>query len=60
MATSLKSLEVRQIEARGRARSLGVKVQVVRERREYVTRSQSQPGVVYRISLHGKRLGLRL
>jgi hypothetical protein len=47
---ALKTLEARQIEARGRARALGVKVNVVRARREYASRSQSQPGVAYRIS----------
>lgn len=46
----LKSIEAREIEARGRARHLGVRVQVVRQAREYSSRSQSRPGVVYRIA----------
>lgn len=50
MATILKALEARQIEARGRARTQGVRVEVVRPGREYVTRSQSRPGLIYRIS----------
>ncbi len=44
-----KPLEVRQVEARARARTCGVKVAVVVEARRYVTASQQQPGVVYAI-----------
>ena len=47
---ALKVLEARQIEARSRARMNGVHVKVIRAGREYITRSQSQPGLVYRIS----------
>jgi hypothetical protein len=47
---TLKALAARQVEARSRARALTVRVQVVRPEREYRSRSQSQPGVVYRIS----------
>jgi hypothetical protein len=50
MAVALKSLEARELEARGRARSLGVRVQVIRPGREYITRSQSRQNVTYRIS----------
>jgi hypothetical protein len=39
----------REIEARGRARALGVRVEVVQPTRAYRTRSQSQPGTVYAI-----------
>ncbi len=39
----------RQVEARARARTRGVKVAVVVEARRYVTASQSQPGTVYAI-----------
>lgn len=41
--------EARKIEARGRARSLGVRVEVVAPTRQYRTRSQSQPGLIYTI-----------
>lgn len=40
----------RQVEARARARSLGVRVAVVVPARHYVTRSQSAPGTVYAIA----------
>ena len=39
----------RQLEARARARTRGVKVAVVSEARRYVAASQQQPGVVYAI-----------
>lgn len=42
--------EARQIEARSRARTLAVKVQVIEPGMAYSTRSQSQPGTVYTIS----------
>jgi len=38
-----------QLEARARARTLGVRVAVVSEARRYVTASQSQPGTTYTI-----------
>ena len=41
--------DAREIEARGRARTLGVRVEVVQPTRAYRTRSQSQPGTVYTI-----------
>lgn len=44
-----KPQEARQIEARSRARVLGVKVAVVSEARKYVAASQSQPGTLYTI-----------
>lgn len=40
----------REIEARGRARDLSVKVQVIEPGMAYSTRSQSQPGTVYTIT----------
>ena len=49
MKTFSKPSAARQVEARGRARSLGVRVAVVVEARRYVTASQSQPGAVYAI-----------
>lgn len=39
----------REIEARARARHLGVRVEVVKPERHYRTRSQSEPGMVYNI-----------
>lgn len=45
--TFSKPQEARELEARSRARALGVRVAVVSEARRYVTTSQSQPGVVY-------------
>ena len=47
--TFSKPQQARELEARARARTLGVKVQVVSEARHYTTRSQSQPGAVYTI-----------
>ncbi len=44
-----KPHEAREIEARARARTCGVRVAVVSEARRYVTASQSQPGTVYAI-----------
>ena len=45
--TFSKPPEARQLEARARARTLGVRVAVVSEARRYVTASQSQPGALY-------------
>jgi hypothetical protein len=39
----------REIEARARARHLGVRVEAIEPARAYRTRSQSQPGAVYTI-----------
>jgi hypothetical protein len=47
--TFSKPPEARQLEARARARSLGVRVEVVSEARHYRSRSQSQPGEVYQL-----------
>ena len=47
--TFTKPQEARQLEARARARNLGVKIAVVSEARRYCTASQSQPGTVYTI-----------
>ena len=47
--TFSKPLEARQVEARARARTYGVKVAVLSEARRYVSASQQQPGVVYAI-----------
>ncbi len=47
--TFSKPPEARQVEARARARTRGVKVAVVSEARRYVTASQSAPGVVYAV-----------
>lgn len=44
-----KPFAARQLEARGRARALGVRVTVVEPGRRYQTPSQSQPGVVYTV-----------
>ena len=44
-----KPQPARQLEARGRARTLGVRVEVVVEARHYRTRSQSQPGEAYQL-----------
>lgn len=46
----MKSLEIRSLEARGRARHLGVRVREIRRGREYVSRSQSDATVTYRIA----------
>lgn len=40
----------REIEARSRAKDMGVKVNVIEARNAYSTRSQSEPGTVYTIS----------
>ena len=45
--TFSKPQEARELEARARAKRLGVRVEVVSEARCYRTRSQSQPGEVY-------------
>lgn len=42
-----KPQEARELEARARAKRLGVRVAVVSEARQYVSASQSQPGVVH-------------
>ncbi len=47
--TFSKPLAARQVEARARARTRGVRVEVVSEARHYRTRSQSQPGTVYQV-----------
>ena len=47
--TFAKPPAARQLEARARARTRGVRVAVVSEARRYVTASQSQPGTVYAI-----------
>ena len=47
--TFSKPPAARQLEARDRARALGVKVAVVSEARRYVSASQAQPGTVYAI-----------
>ncbi len=47
--TFSKPQEARQLEARGRARALRVRVEVVVEARHYRTRSQSNPGEVYQL-----------
>jgi hypothetical protein len=45
--TFSKPQEARELEARARAKRLGVRVAVVVEASRYVTASQSQPGAVY-------------
>ncbi len=45
--TFAKPPAARQLEARARARTRGVRVAVVSEARRYVTASQSQPGALY-------------
>ena len=47
--TFAKPAPARQLEARSRARTLGVRVAVLVEARRYVTHSQSQPGVTYTV-----------
>ena len=47
--TFSKPQDARRVEARARARTLGVRVEVVSEARYYRTRSQSQPGEVYQL-----------
>ena len=49
MATPLKALDARQIEARGRARDLRVRVQVIEPQMAYSTRSQSITGASYNL-----------
>lgn len=49
MRTFSKPQPARELEARARARTLGVKVAVVSEARRYVTASQSVPGTIYAI-----------
>ena len=39
----------REIEARGRAKTLGVRVEVIETARYYQTKSQSEPGTIYHI-----------
>ncbi len=47
--TFSKPAPARQLEARARARTLGVRVAVISEARRYVTHSQSEPGVTYTV-----------
>jgi hypothetical protein len=47
--TFAKPQEARRVEARARAKQLGVRVAVVSEARSYVSASQSTPGSTYRI-----------
>jgi hypothetical protein len=47
MQTFQKPQEARELEARARAKRLGVRVAVVVEASRYVTASQSQPGAIY-------------
>jgi hypothetical protein len=49
MQTFSKPQAARQLEARARAKRLGVRVAVVVAARSYLSTSQSQPGVAYRI-----------
>jgi hypothetical protein len=49
MQTFSKPQAARQIEARARAKRLGVRVAVVVEARSYISASQSTPGTAYRI-----------
>lgn len=49
MQTFSKPRAARQLEARARAKRLGVRVAVVVEARSYVSASQSAPGTTYRI-----------
>jgi len=49
MQTFAKPQPARQIEARARAKRLGVRVAVVVEARSYLSASQSAPGTSYRI-----------
>lgn len=44
-----KPLSARQVEARSRARKLGIRVQVITPGRHYVTRSQSDASISYRL-----------
>jgi hypothetical protein len=45
--TFSKPQEARELEARARAKRLGVRIAVVSEARQYVSASQSQPGIVH-------------
>ncbi len=45
-----KPQEAREIEARARARTLGVRVAVLVEARRYCAHAQSEPGTVYTIA----------
>ena len=47
--TFAKPPAARQLEARARARTMGVKVAVVSAARRYVSASQSHPGALYTI-----------
>ena len=47
-----KPQPARQLEARARARTLGVRVAVLVEARRYVTHAQSRPGVTYIVVSH--------
>ncbi len=49
MQTFSKPQAARQVEARARAKRLGVRVAVVSHARSYVSASQSTPGTAYRI-----------
>ena len=49
MVSTLKHQAARQLEARGRAQHLGVRTYVIEPGRHYVSRSQSEPGVRYRL-----------
>jgi len=49
MQTFSKPQAARQLEARARAKRLGVRVAVVVEARSYLSASQSTPGIAYRI-----------
>ncbi|HLI50616.1 MAG TPA: hypothetical protein VKU87_02400 [Thermomicrobiaceae bacterium] len=48
-STFSKPQPARQIEARSRARTRRVRVEVVEPGRHYITRSQSQPGLIYHV-----------
>ncbi len=47
--TFSKPFPARRVEARARARTLGVRVVVISEARRYITASRSAPGTVYAI-----------
>lgn len=49
-----KSSAARQVEARGRARSNGVRVEVIEHARYYQTHSKSRPGLVHHIGRTAK------
>src|SRR5688500_12559936 len=50
MQESSRPFAARQIEARGRARHLGVRVEVVAPGRHYLSRSQSEPDAVHALT----------